>query len=346
MIRSLSISRHIGLNHPTATHLAHAALDPHRATLFIPSSHTTEPAANTPDRGSAPRPSPNDPDPSLTLRNNSRNDSSDETDDDQPWHDSYGDGNDDDNDDYNEDDDENEDEDDPTMQAYKLADQASEEGDFRVALKHINHALNLFHQNPVPDPDDHADLLEFRAMVYHDLGRHKKAIRDLTKAIDLWEQRIPRDLESLTLAYCDRALVHRYLGERKHALEDLKTAIEICELLDPPNVLLLASHYGTRGVIYHDLEKYDLAEREYDTSIAYTQSIAPQGIESLIMYYAVRARCRAVQGNQQGAIDDINKSFELYDSLETKDPELREGIERHRKEVMSDTIYVQPQDGT
>lgn len=241
--------------------------------------------------------------------------------------------------------DEGHDEDNPIAQSFSLATQAYEKGDLKAALKHANQTLDLFNQDPVPDQDDHASVLEFRAVVYNDLNHPKKAISDITKAIDLWEQLIPRNIESLCVAYGNRAMYHLSLDDPKAALNDVDSAIECNQLIDPPDELAIAECYSTRGMMHLTLEQYDLAEQDYTKSITYAQSVAPECNEMLIMDLSLRARCRHMQGNQQDAIEDINNSFELYESHTPQNPDMRETLDMYRDQIMGGTLNVQLPDG-
>jgi len=154
----------------------------------------------------------------------------------------------------------------------------SEDSDL-ARLKGYNEAVRL-------NPGD-AQAYYNRAIAYHGLGLHQRAISDYDEALRLK----PKS----AYAYNQRSVAHYKLGDLETALDDLNEAVR----LDPQ----FAEAYNNRAMVYDKLGEFQLALYDLDEAVR----LDPQLPEA----YLNRATVHIKLGEPQAAVADLNQAVQL-----------------------------------
>ncbi|OAV69136.1 lipoprotein NlpI [Bacteroidales bacterium Barb6XT] len=152
-------------------------------------------------------------------------------------------------------------------------------GDFSAAADCLTKVVNL--------KEDFADAFLLRAEVYLDMQQGEEALADALSAIRL----VPEE----EAAYLLRGRIQAHLGDTEAAESDYRKVLELNPFNEDAFLLLGSSLISSR--------KYDAAIALFDEALEQNEQFARA--------YAERARAKELNGDKEGALEDLATARKL-----------------------------------
>ena len=200
---------------------------------------------------------------------------------------------------------------------------ASEDGNYKKALKCHLKTLDLREKLLKPDHPDLAASYYNIASAHHALGQYKKALEYIQKATMIYEEVSGLNHSDLASSYNNFGIVYHSLGHYEKALEYAQKAIRIQEKefdLKHPD---LAASYNTIAIAHQSLGQYEMAMVFYQKAISILEEVLdPRHPDLATSYYNISSLYEN-EGKYEKALEYAQKAITLREEvLDSKHPGL------------------------